>query len=45
MGGSGGEGHLPPNTIDMIEVQSGTYVGEENIVRFPDDFKRVQGKG
>jgi hypothetical protein len=45
MGGSGGEGHLPPNTMDIIEVQSGSYVGEDDIVRFSDVYKRVKGKG
>jgi hypothetical protein len=36
MGGSGGAEHLPPN---IIEVQSGSYVGEDDIVRLSDDYR------
>jgi mannose-1-phosphate guanylyltransferase/mannose-6-phosphate isomerase len=31
--------------LEIIEVQSGPYVGEDDIVRFSDDYKRVKGKG
>ncbi len=27
--------------LEVIEVQSGLYLGEEDIVRFADDFGRV----
>ena len=26
--------------LDIIEVQSGPYLGEDDIVRFQDDYKR-----
>ncbi|HEY3431627.1 MAG TPA: mannose-1-phosphate guanylyltransferase/mannose-6-phosphate isomerase [Rhodocyclaceae bacterium] len=32
-------GRLP---LEMIEVQSGSYLGEDDIVRFEDDYGRVQ---
>jgi len=31
--------------VEIIEVQSGPYVGEDDIVRFSDDYKRVKGEG
>jgi len=31
-------GKLP---LEIIEVQLGEYVGEDDIVRFEDDFERV----
>ena len=31
--------------LEIIEVQSGPYVGEDDIVRFSDDYKRVRGRG
>lgn len=31
-------GNLP---LELIEVQSGAYLGEDDIVRFEDDYKRV----
>jgi mannose-1-phosphate guanylyltransferase/mannose-6-phosphate isomerase len=31
--------------VEIIEVQSGSYIGEDDIVRFSDDYKRVRGKG
>ena len=30
-------GHIP---LEMIEVQSGSYLGEDDIVRFEDDYGR-----
>jgi len=29
--------------LTIIEVQSGEYLGEDDIVRFQDDYQRVQG--
>ena len=29
--------------LEVIEVQSGTYLGEDDIVRFEDDFGRSGG--
>lgn len=31
--------------LTIIEVQSGEYLGEDDIVRFLDDYNRVQGTG
>jgi len=31
--------------LTIIEVQSGEYLGEDDIVRFQDDYSRVPGKG
>jgi len=31
-------GKLP---LFLIEVQSGSYLGEDDIVRFEDDYKRI----
>lgn len=45
MGRSGGIGHFPPNTMDMIEVQSGTYVGEDDIIRLSNVYNWLRGKG
>ena len=30
--------------LEMIEVQSGTYLGEDDIVRFDDQYGRVAEK-
>jgi mannose-6-phosphate isomerase-like protein (cupin superfamily) len=27
--------------LQLIEVQSGSYLGEDDIVRFEDDYKRT----
>lgn len=32
------EGKIP---LELIEVQSGSYLGEDDIVRSQDDYKRV----
>lgn len=41
--------HRLENTGDeplvMIEVQHGDYLGEDDIVRYEDDFGRLEGKG
>ena len=29
-------------TLELIEVQSGSYLGEDDIVRFNDDYGRVR---
>jgi len=29
--------------VEIIEVQSGSYVGEDDIVRFSDDYRRSKG--
>jgi mannose-6-phosphate isomerase len=29
----------------IIEVQSGEYLGEDDIVRFDDDYRRVDAEG
>jgi mannose-1-phosphate guanylyltransferase / mannose-6-phosphate isomerase len=29
--------------VEIIEVQSGSYVGEDDIVRFSDDYRRTKG--
>jgi mannose-6-phosphate isomerase-like protein (cupin superfamily) len=34
----GNPGKVPPN---LIEVQSGTYLGEDDIVRVPNVYHRV----
>lgn len=43
-----GEKHRLENTgnelLEVIEVQSGSYLGEDDIVRFDDDFGRVEQK-
>jgi len=44
MGGAGGEEHLPPHTKEIIEVKSGPYVGEDDIVRFADDYGGITGE-
>jgi mannose-1-phosphate guanylyltransferase/mannose-6-phosphate isomerase len=31
--------------LEIIEVQSGSYVGEDDIVRFSDDYRSAKGKG
>jgi len=31
------------NPLEIIEVQSGTYLGEDDIVRFEDIYGRVEG--
>jgi mannose-6-phosphate isomerase len=31
--------------LTIIEVQSGEYLGEDDIVRFHDDYQRVEGNG
>ncbi|CAE6918091.1 Alginate biosynthesis protein AlgA [Paraburkholderia domus] len=31
--------------LEMIEVQSGGYLGEDDIVRFDDQYGRDQGNG
>ena len=36
------QGSIP---LDIIEVQSGSYLGEDDIVRFEDDYKRHQDMG
>ena len=30
--------------LELIEVQSGTYLGEDDIVRFSDRYGRVESK-
>jgi mannose-1-phosphate guanylyltransferase len=30
--------------LELIEVQSGTYLGEDDIVRFSDRYGRVEAK-
>lgn len=44
-----GELHRLSNTgdvpLEMIEVQSGTYLGEDDIVRIEDNYGRVEAKG
>jgi mannose-1-phosphate guanylyltransferase len=34
-------GNVTPNALVMIEVQSGSYLGEDDIVRFDDKYGRV----
>jgi hypothetical protein len=29
------------NNLEIIEIQTGSYFGEDDIVRYEDDFKRV----
>jgi mannose-1-phosphate guanylyltransferase/mannose-6-phosphate isomerase len=40
-----GEVHRPPNpgsiSLEIIEVQSGSYLGEDDIVRFEDTYGRI----
>jgi mannose-6-phosphate isomerase len=31
--------------LTIIEVQSGEYLGEDDIVRFQDDYNRIPGEG
>ena len=31
--------------MTIIEVQSGEYLGEDDIIRFQDDYDRVREKG
>jgi mannose-6-phosphate isomerase-like protein (cupin superfamily) len=31
--------------LELIEVQSGSYLGEDDIVRFADDYGRVSTTG
>jgi mannose-1-phosphate guanylyltransferase/mannose-6-phosphate isomerase len=31
--------------VEIIEVQSGSYMGEDDVVRYSDDYKRGKGKG
>ena len=37
------ENPQPKETLVFIEVQKGDYLGEDDIVRFEDDFGRIQG--
>ncbi len=30
--------------LELIEVQSGSYLGEDDIVRFEDRYGRIEGK-
>ena len=32
-------------SLEIIEVQSGTYLGEDDIIRFEDMYGRVDNKG
>ena len=32
-----------PEPLEIIEVQSGDYLGEDDIVRLDDDYGRVEG--
>jgi mannose-1-phosphate guanylyltransferase/mannose-6-phosphate isomerase len=29
------------HNLEIIEIQTGSYFGEDDIVRYEDDFKRV----
>jgi mannose-1-phosphate guanylyltransferase / mannose-6-phosphate isomerase len=33
-----------PDTLHIIEVQNGLYLGEDDIVRFQDDYGRTPGQ-
>jgi len=33
-----------PETLHIIEVQNGPYLGEDDIVRFQDDYGRTKGR-
>ena len=33
------------DVLEIIEVQCGEYLGEDDIVRFEDDYGRVEGDG
>lgn len=32
---------VSPKDLEIIEIQTGTYFGEDDIVRYEDDFQRV----
>tara|TARA_B110000483_G_C17819489_1_gene398383 strand:- start:57 stop:188 length:132 start_codon:yes stop_codon:yes gene_type:complete len=34
----------PNETLEIIEVQSGTYLGEDDIIRFEDIYGRIKNK-
>jgi mannose-1-phosphate guanylyltransferase/mannose-6-phosphate isomerase len=38
-------GNDGPHPLSVIEIQSGDYIGEDDIVRFDDDFGRVENDG
>jgi mannose-6-phosphate isomerase-like protein (cupin superfamily) len=36
--------NLTQNPLEIIEVQSGAYLGEDDIVRYDDNYGRIERK-